>query len=231
MSDGIPYADILILALVAGFILLRLRSVLGAKNEGDGPEFFKKDLRPAEPKEIHEVRDTVIQLDQHALKQKPREDFDPLLATITDEQKLSVIAAMKERDPQFTATAFADGATRAFEMVFDAFAKGDKPTLKMLLSDSLYDGFCGEIDARSSEDEKHETTLLSVKATDIAAVSLENNIAKITMRLESEQVTVVRDSSGAIVGGDASDVHHVQDEWVFERDVTSKSPNWKIIET
>ena len=225
MSEGIPYADIIILALVAGFILLRLRSVLGAKSEDD-PDSFRKETRPVAP-----AHDRVVQLDAKAAKQKPREELDPFLATVADEQKVAALNEMKEGDPQFTVTAFVEGARRAFEMIFDAFAKGDKSTLKMLLSETLYDTFCKEIDARDTDDSKTETTLLSVKTKAISLATLEKSVAKIGVQFESEQVTVVRDSKGEIVGGSASEVHHVDDEWVFERDMTSKNPNWKLIET
>ena len=227
MSEGIPYADILILALVAGFILLRLRSVLGSRPD-DSEGFMKRDVRPQPPQAM---ADPIIQLDAKSSKPRQREEADPLLATLEEGETQAALNAIKDSDPQFTATAFAEGARRAFEMVFDAFAKGDKPTLKMLLSDPLYDTFCKEIDARPEEGEKTETTLVSVAVKEIKEASLEKSIARICLHFASEQVTVVRNDKGEIVGGDASEIHHVEDTWTFERDITSKNPNWKIIET
>ena len=126
---------------------------------------------------------------------------------------------------------FLQGARAAYEMVFDAFVKGDKQTLKMLLSDTLCQEFSRELDARKGQETQSETTLVSVKAKDITNAVLDRNTARLTVHFESEQVTVVRNSKGEIVEGNPSDIHHVEDHWVFERDVTSKNPNWKIIET
>ena len=119
----------------------------------------------------------------------------------------------------------------AFEMVFDAFVKGDKQTLSNLLSTEIYNQFASDIDDRAKQENHQETTLLSVKPLEITRAKLDRNMAQLAVSFESEQVTIERSKNGDIVGGDPSDVHHVNDEWVFERDVTSKNPNWKIIET
>ncbi len=49
MSEGFPYADIVILALIAGFILLRLRSVLGSKPDNDNLFAKKASWPPVKP--------------------------------------------------------------------------------------------------------------------------------------------------------------------------------------
>lgn len=226
MSQGIPYADIVILALVAGFIILRLRSVLGTKSDDDEMRISKKMsmstyTQPADP---------IVQLDVKHARPKASDMPDPLMDTVKDESKLSALSAIKAIDMSFTLTDFAEGARRAFEMVFDAFTKGDKPTLKMLLSDELYQTFCKEIDARMGEVHQ-ETTLVSVSIKEVDQVQLDKQIARIGLEFASEQVTVERNAHGEVVGGDASLITHVDDIWVFERDLSSKSPNWKIIET
>jgi predicted lipid-binding transport protein (Tim44 family) len=226
MSEGIPYADIIILALIAGFILLRLRSVLGQKTGNDDPNFFKRQLPPADLRQ-----EPIVQINEKILKPRPKEEGDPYLATLNDVALVETINAIKAKDAQFSATSFIEGARSAFEMVFDAFAKGDKQTLKMLLADDLYQHFVGEIEAREKEATHPETTLVSVVSKELRQVSLNGNLARLTVKFISEQVTVVRDSSGKIIEGDPSALHHVEDEWVFERDITSKNPNWKIIET
>jgi len=224
MSEAMPYADIIILGLVAVFILLRLRSVLGRKDEGE-QDFFRPAPPPSAPAE------PIIQLGAASLKPRAREEFDPYAAALESGALADQIAAIKSKDPQFTATAFMDGAKMAFEMVFDAFAKGDKQTLSMLLSPEIYEHFLADLTARDAQAHKTETTLLAVKAKEISRIAFDKNVARISVQFDSEQVTVERDDKGAIVAGDPSAVHHTQDEWVFERDVTSKNPNWKIIET
>jgi predicted lipid-binding transport protein (Tim44 family) len=143
----------------------------------------------------------------------------------------AALEEMKEKDPQFTATAFLQGAKMAYEMVFDAFAKGDKKTLSMLLSSELYDTFAREIDSRDGSAQKADTTLVSVTAKSISEASVNGSIARIKVVFDSEQITVVRNDNGEIIEGNPSDVTQVEEDWVFERNVTSKNPNWKVIET
>jgi len=101
----------------------------------------------------------------------------------------------------------------------------------MLLSPDLYAQFDAEIQARASGDTTTETTLVSVTAKDIIRASLSASIARLTVSYASEQVSVVRDKDGRIIQGNPSEVDQVIDEWTFERDITSRSPNWTIIDT
>ena len=219
-----PYADLIILALIAGFILLRLRSVLGSKTDDffgkkQPPAIAQADLKPG----------SVIQLD---VKAKPKEETDTYLMSLGSNSPVAeTLRQIKAKDPQFMATGFMQGAKAAFEMVFDAFVKGDRQTLKMLLSDAIFQQFSRELDLRDAKENKSETTLVSVSPKEISHAALDKNTARITVHFESEQVTVVRSPKGDIVEGNPSELHHAEDQWVFERDVTSKNPNWKIIET
>jgi predicted lipid-binding transport protein (Tim44 family) len=225
MNDGIPYADILILALIAGFILLRLRATLGQKTGRDENDFMQR-FKPAP-----ETKEPIVQILDKTLKNKTKDEPDAGLTVITDQAIVAALNAIKEKDPQFTATRFIDGARLAFEMVFEAFTKGDKQTLTFLLAEPLVKDFTAEIDARAAQEKRPDTTLVSVVSKEIIQASLTGDIARITMKFTSEQVTVLRDAMGTIVEGNPSNTHHVVDEWVFERDVSSKNPNWKIIET
>jgi predicted lipid-binding transport protein (Tim44 family) len=225
MSEGIPYADILILALVAGFILLRLRSVLGNRVGNDDPDFMRPlpKSRPDEP---------VVQLGDKPNKFKIKEaEPDPYLLNLKEKDVADTLSAIKLKDPGFVATTFLQGARMAYEMVFDAFAKNDKQTLKMLLSDDIYKHFLAEMEERDKSDRKSETTLVAVSAKDITRAVMSGSNVQLCVKFSTEQVTVVRDSENKIIEGDASRVVHGEDEWVFERDVNSKNPNWKIIET
>lgn len=224
-SEGFPYADIVILALIAGFVLLRLRNVLGNKTGNDSPNFFNR-ITP-----VAGEQDPVVQLDEKSLKPKLLPEADPYLTGMGNNAIAETLNGIKAKDPAFNATAFLQGARSAFEMVFDAFVKGDKPTLKMLMSDTIYQHFIKELDARDGQESKPETTLVSAKAQEITEAELIKNSARIGVRFISEQVSVLRDAKGTIVEGDPSELHHVEDHWTFERDVTSKNPNWKIIET
>lgn len=223
MSEGVAYADLIILALIAGFILLRLRSVLGQKN-GDETDFMAK-MKP-----MADIAEPVVQVSDRSLK-KPKEETDDYLNTLKDSHIIAAMAAIKAKDPQFSAGWFLNGAHHAFEMVFEAFNKGDKQTLQMLLSDTMYQQFLEEIEAREKQDNKTESTLVSIESKDIAAAAVKGSMAQVTVKFVSEQIHVVRSRQGEIVEGNPSQLSRVEDEWVFERDLGSKNPNWKIIET
>ncbi len=224
MSEGIPYADIVILALVAGFILLRLRSVLG-HGASDGEDLARRRQQASE-------LEPVVQLQEKLQKPKIKEEeADTYLAALSDPTVLDGINAIKGKDPQFNTTQFLSGAKGAFEMVMEAYEKGDKQTLKMLMSDSLFKELSDAIDKRAADSRRTETTLVSVLPKNVTYATLIGNTAKIQVKFISEQIALVRDAAGAIVEGDASSVQQAEDEWLFERDVTAKNPNWKIIET
>jgi len=223
--ESIPYADIIILALIAGFILLRLRSVLGQKGEGDNTQFFKREA------EKDTVKEPVVHMLGKNRNVLPASETDSYLHTLKNDKLSTTIADIKAIDSQFSATGFLQGAKMAYEMVFDAFAKGDKKTLEMLLDKPIYDTFSREIDNRDAASEKTEITLVSVKAKDISEATLIGNKARLSVTFDSEQVSLVKDASGKIIQGNPADHDLMDDEWVFERDVSSKNPNWKIIET
>lgn len=224
--DNFPYADIVILALIAGFILLRLRSILGQRSDDDQPQFFKRDVADQNIED-----DSVVKISSKAAKAKPVDPVDSYLNTLDNPAIAATLADIKKIDTSFSATGFLQGAKMAYEMVFDAFAKGDKKTLEMLLDKPIYDTFVLEIDRRAQDSTKTEITLVSIAPKHIVQAALMGTKARLTVQFESEQVIVVKDASGAIVEGNVSQSSLMDDEWIFERDVSSKNPNWKIIET
>lgn len=226
MNDGIPFADIIILALIAGFILLRLRATLGQKQGQDETDFAQR-FKP-----IAEAKEPIVQILDKTIKNKSKEEPDTGLALVSDGTIVAALKSIKEKDAHFNVTRFIEGAHMAFEMVFEAFAKGDKQTLNMLLAESLAKDFAEEIDARAAnKDRRTDTTLVSIVGKEILQASLAADIARITVKFTSEQITLIRNAKSEIIEGNPSETHHVIDEWVFERDITSKNPNWKIIET
>lgn len=216
------YLDLIILGLIAGFILLRLRSVLGEKIGQDRP--------PGMPEYRQETDSPIVRV-REPLRALPGKDEDAPLLEKAESSVKQGISAIRAADADFSLSEFLSGARAAFEMVFDAFAKADKTTLEMLLSPELYKMFVSEIDERKQQDRHEETTLVSVPEQEIISAELNRNTARIRLRFVSEQIRVERDREGKIVGGDPATTENVEDEWLFERDVTSRNPNWKIIET
>lgn len=224
MNEGFQYGDIIILALIAVFVALRLRSKLGTRIGYDGSN------QPKSPE--GEVSDRVIQLPERGMKAKPEPEEDALaLADIANPEVAPGLMAIKEVDASFRVKGFMEGAKAAFDMIFHAFAKGDKPLLKNLLADELYSNFAAEIDRRAASEEREEGTLVAIIGQEIIEAGMEKNLARVTVRFNSEQIHVLRNKNGEIIGGDPSGIQLVEDEWTFERDVKSRNPNWKIIAT
>lgn len=221
MGDGFQFLDILLLGAIAGFIALRLRAVLGQRT---GHE--QKRRRPpfAEPdgaaKDGDSGEDNVIAL--------PRRDAQ----TAPDDPALeAALAPLRAADPDFDAAEFINGATAAYEMVVTAFAAGDKDTLRPLLSREVFNDFAGAIDERIKRGETMETTFVGLRSATITETQVNNRIAEVTVKFESELISVTKDAQGHVIAGHANSVEQVTDIWTFARDTRSRDPNWTLIAT
>lgn len=223
------YADIIILALIAIFIVLRLRSTLGKdighkpdlttqlrRQLGDLPE--EKTAPPGQPAVAEEPSK------REKAEQAARE-------SIGDASILTGIDAIIAADSSFSISEFIDGAKGAFEWVLKAYNTGDLETLKQLLAPSIFEEFRAALEEAKKAPAKLDTTLVAITDAQILAASLEKTKARITLRILSQQIQLVRDAEGNIIEGDASKVQTVEDEWIFERDVKSRNPNWIIMDT
>lgn len=213
-------ADIIFLAIVAAFIVYKLRNTLG-KDAGIDPTILRKSDEAAE----YEQR--VVNFPEKQRAPLP----EPDLASLGDSSVAQGLLAIKTADPQFNVAEFLSGAKIAFEWILSAFSKGEKQKLAPLLSDDVFQQFSRAIDDLKQKNQKRETTLVSIVSQNITEAKMQRQTAHITLKIVSEQILLVRDSEGKIIEGNPSDVQHVEDEWTFERDVTSKSPNWKVIAT
>jgi predicted lipid-binding transport protein (Tim44 family) len=216
-----PFLDIVFFAMLAIFLGLRLRNVLGRRTglEKRRPDPFK----PAEP--APQTPDNVLRLperDRKALESLAGEPDTPLARGIK---------AIKQADPSFDEVSFVGGARGAFEMIVTAFAKGDIQALRPLLADGVFDNFKRAIDDRTSRGESHETTLVGITAAEMTDADLDGSTAKVTIRFVSEQVNVTKAADGTVVDGDANKVITITDIWSFARDVRSSDPNWMLVET
>jgi predicted lipid-binding transport protein (Tim44 family) len=139
--------------------------------------------------------------------------------------------AIAMRSADFTASSFVGGAGIAYEMVLEAFAKGDKQALKPLLSKELFDSFASAIDTRAAAGQSMTFQFVGVKSTDIKQAALNGNKAQVEVAFAAEMISATLDKAGAVVDGDAKAIRTVTDLWTFERDVTSRDPNWKLVAT
>jgi len=217
MNNGLQFLDILIFAMVAGFLLLRLRRALGRRTGNEQPPQLLHDNK--------EMRDTVVKMP------KPGGSADGPSDEEEEPSSGSGLTQVKIADPNFDDNVFLDGAGAAFEIILGAFARGDKVQLRGLLDDTTYQNFLEEIERREGASERLETTLVSMIRTDITEAKMVDASARVTVKFVSEQVNVTRNDADEVVAGDASHVATINDVWTFARDTRSKDPNWQLVET
>lgn len=224
-GEASGYADILIMAAIAVFILLRLRKELGRK---DGTEDRVND----KVKKMKESGGVVQFPTGRAAEspvvqtEKPKEEEPPMPSYVS-----VVMDDVKRIDANFSAAEFLGGARMAFDMMLGAFNEGNRPLLKSLLTPDLYDAFCQELDRRQKENDYPIITLVSVKDAIITDAELVKNTVRITVEFISEQVHVTKNGEGKIIDGDPSDVQEMDDKWVFEKNLKASDPNWAVVST
>lgn len=223
--EGFQFIDIIILAMAAGFIVLRLRSVLGRRTGHEPtPDARGEDTFARNP-------DNVVQLPVPPARRSPEGvilDIEPAYQGTPLEAGLVQI---KMSDPAFSASSFLEGAAKAFEMIVAAYAKHDIDTLKPLLSTDVYARFAGAIQDREERGETADTELVVLKPPRLERVEVRDSRAVVDVRFQSEQVNLVMDKSGTIVEGDRDHVNSVTDVWTFARELAGAGPNWTLIAT
>jgi predicted lipid-binding transport protein (Tim44 family) len=214
MSDGFQYLDILLFAAIAGFLIVRLWTVLGRRTGHERP------------------RDSTL---PRTLEPRPAPAADPVVALPPRDSAVPAnadgLARLKNADRTFDDAAFLTGARAAFEMVVNAFAKGDTAALQPLLSESVFASFADAIRQREAAHETLETNLISIRTVAIAGAETEGEMAFVTVKFVSDQTIVTRASDGSVVDGSPDHVVEKTDLWTFARTVRSRDPNWTLVAT
>lgn len=222
---------IIFLAL-AVFIFMRLRSVLGQRTGRERP-----------PYDPYSARDTVRPADNVvALPGRTADKQPPPVEALPPAERWKGIAqpgtplaggldAIVSEDKSFDPQHFIAGARAAYEMIVNAYAEGDRRTLKNLLSREVYEGFEAVIRDREARGETVETKFVSIDTTDITAAEMRGKTAQITVRFVSQLISVTRDRAGNVIDGSPDKVTEVTDVWTFARDISTRDPNWKLVAT
>ena len=223
MSEGFAYIDILFFAMVAAFIALRLRSVLGRRtgherrrSGGFGTARSSKGA------------DNVVALPDRS---GSAAEAEAGIADLSDGAVKAGLTQIRLADQRFDLRHFLGGARAAFETIVEAYSAGDKEALRPLLADAVFNGFAGAIDQRRAAGQTLETQLIAIRAADVVEAGMQGSNARIAVRVTSEQVNVVRDGEGNVVDGDPATAEEVVDIWTFERDTKNPDPNWTLVET
>ncbi|PZU59967.1 MAG: preprotein translocase subunit Tim44 [Sphingobium sp.] len=211
---------IVILAFVAGFLALRLYSVLG-KRTGH-------EQQPAPIQSDDRAKVTVLQprMGGESVGESTR-IIQGMIAPEAETGIRSIIAA----DRQFDVPQFIDGAKAAYGQVLEAFWRGDRQELAWLCDTDVLASFEEAIAARDADGLTLENRLIRIDKAQIAEATLNGRTAQITMRFDADIAAITRDKDGNVVAGSMTDAVATRDSWTFSRDVRSSDPNWKLIET
>jgi predicted lipid-binding transport protein (Tim44 family) len=219
MGEFQQYFDIILFAMVAGFLVLRLRSVLGRRTGSERRrELFVRRARPAPEK-----GPTLIEPSAAAVV--PTTTAPPADAVAEG------LNQIHRADPSFDPSQFLEGARIAFEMIVTAFANADKAGLRPLLSDEVFQQFFTAIDERAAAKETLETRILRLDGADIVEAELLGRDAQVTVKMTSQQINVTRAMDGSIVDGDPEHPTEKTDYWTLARDTRSADPNWVLVAT
>ena len=202
MSEAFQYLDILILAVIAALVLLRLRSVLGRRTgheKTDTSRFAYEEPQKNQEEEIVKI--------QPAANQKPKGDgwFD-------------------QKD-------FLNGASNAYELIVTNFETGNKEGLKPFLSESVLNSFEEVIEQRKANDEKVEFNFIGIESSEIVHKDLKSNPMEVTVRFISEMITCIKNSKDEVISGSLNQVQKITDIWTFAKKKNSKNPNWLLVAT
>jgi predicted lipid-binding transport protein (Tim44 family) len=232
MQDSFDVTTIIFLAL-AVFVIWRLRSVLGQKTGAERSPFKPVDRSRTEP-QTRSDGDNVVRLPGADRVQPP-----PPAAAPRDWRGIAEpgseiargLEACVQAEPGFDPRAFLEGAKSAYEAIMIAFAKGDRKTLRGLLSKEVGEAFERAIVERERNRQTLETTFVSIDKAEIVAVDVRNRVAQITVRFLSNLITATRNAEGKVVDGSAETVVEVPDVWTFARTLGARDPNWQLVAT
>ncbi|MGB8624364.1 MAG: Tim44/TimA family putative adaptor protein [Paracoccaceae bacterium] len=220
MSSAI--IQILVLAGIAVFLILRLRSVLGTR------EGFEKPRVPAH--------------DQSESDKSARRGFEVIEGgvdtDITDHvpegsDAAKALASMKLAEPSFNVGEFLSGARGAYEMILMAFENGDVEPVKPFLADEVYESFSEGVAMREEQGLKVEATFVGLRDLSLVEVhySRDTNEAELIVRFDCELTYAVRNEAGEIVEGNPNEIKRQRDVWTFARVMGSDDPNWQLVAT
>jgi predicted lipid-binding transport protein (Tim44 family) len=214
-----------ILLAVAAIVAWKLWSVLGTRTGLEKPPVILRPV-PDQPKPQSDQNQSVT------IEVEP-ETKSPIWQGHAEAGSALAkgLEALAMRSPDFTVPSFISGASVAYEMVLEAFSNGNKAALKNLLSKDLLENFVSAIEARNAKGHSMKFQFVGVKSAKITNAALTGNKAQVEVDFTSEMISATLDKSAGLVEGDDKTIRTVTDLWTFERDVTSRDPNWKLVAT
>jgi predicted lipid-binding transport protein (Tim44 family) len=211
--------QLLVLAGIAIFLILKLRSVLGTREGFEKPPIPLEDVRPR------------VRRDFEVIEGGADRDITDHVAEGSDAAR--ALSAMKQAEPSFAVTPFLQGARSAYEMILMAFEKGELDRIRPFLADDVAASFAEAIAQREREGLTIEASFVGMKELVLhdAAFDPATGVGEISVRFVGEQTYVVRNKAGEIVEGSPREIKKSRDTWTFARKMGSDDPNWQLVAT
>ncbi|MEO7276625.1 MAG: Tim44/TimA family putative adaptor protein [Sphingomicrobium sp.] len=210
---------IVVLALVALFVGLRLYSVLGERTGHEQQPI----LKPADPDARLEPRVSQTPLSPGAAVDAGDMAFVPTAGP--------GVRAILASDPSFDVARFLEGSKAAYRLVMESFWKGDLAALRPHVDDHVFDTFSAAAEQREKDGLRLDNRLVAIDQAVISEAQVDRKIALVTVRFEADIAAITRNAEGQVVAGSLSDAVQTRDLWTFRRDLASRDPNWLLIET
>lgn len=209
--------EILVLAGIALFLVLRLRSVLGTREGFEDPKSTVSTSKRSP--------------DLQVIDGGP--DTDIIDHVGSDSEMAEKLGAIKRADPDFSLTEFLGGARSAYEMILMSFERGDIEETRAYLSDDVANTFEMVIHKRADRGINIEAEFAGIREMKMQAVAFDtsSNVADLSVMFIGELISVVKDADGDIVEGDPKQVKRQKDIWTFSKDMGSNDPNWRLVAT
>ena len=216
---NLPMIELLVLAGIAVFLILRLKNVLGTR---DG---FEKGPAPAPTADRGPSRDFEV------IEGGP--DLDITDHVDADSDAAEALANMKRIEPSFSVTEFLGGARGAYEMIVMGYENGELDDIQPFLAEDIYDSFVDGVAAREDQGLTIEANFIGVRELRLMEATLDDdtNEAELTIRFLGELTSAVRNGEGEIIEGSLSDIKRQKDTWTFARKMGSDDPNWLLVST
>ncbi len=208
MQLSLPFIDIIIFAIIAIFLVYRLKSILGQNSDGN-EQNNKIDINERNFSNVVKLGNKQSNLDENKTNRE----------------------SIYSDDPSFNEKDFLKGAQNFFELVIDSFVKGDLKNIEMYIDDKLIKNFKVVIDERLQEEESLKIDIIKMVSIDIKDLKKLKNLLRVSVLFESEQIKVLKDKKGKIIDGDQKKSILVKDLWTFEKKIQSKDLNWILVET
>lgn len=214
-----PIIQLLVLAGIAIFLILRLRSVLGTREGFEKPPVTRDQARG------------ISRSDLEVIEGGPDRDIIDHVKEGSDDAV--ALAAMKRVDPAFNVGEFLGGARGAYEMILMAFERGDLASVKDFISEDVYDAFDGVVADREKQGLTVDATFVGLSDLGLKAATFDesDSEAELTVRFTGELTYQVRDQGGDIVEGSETEIKRQKDVWTFARIMGTDDPNWRLVAT